>query len=57
MAKTVMIVALMWSSMRSSETFLDDSIFTKAILFVTLTMLVRMVLRPVVAWASAPDGD
>ena len=52
-----MIVALTWSLMRSSKTFLDDGIFAKAILFVALTMLVRMVLRPVVAWASAPGGD
>jgi hypothetical protein len=56
-AKTVMIVALIWSLMRSSETFLNDSIFTRIILFVALTALVRVVLSPVVPWASAPDGD
>jgi nitrate reductase alpha subunit len=44
MAKIVVIVALTWSLMRASDTWLNEGRFTDAALFIALTALI---------WASA----
>ena len=56
MAKAVMIVSLTWSLMRSSETWLNGSIFTEAALFLALTAFVLVILSPDVV-ASALGDD
>ena len=56
MAKTVMIVSLTWSLMRSSENLLNGDIFLETTLFVALTALVLILLSPDVV-TSALAGD
>jgi hypothetical protein len=55
MGKTVMIVALTWSLMCASDAWFDEGWFTDAALFIALTTLIRVVLSPEVASASAAN--
>jgi len=56
MAKAVMIVSLTSSLMRSSETWLNGSVFTEAVIFAVLTAFLLIVLSPNVV-TSARDDD
>jgi len=56
MAQAVMIVSLTSSLMRLSETWLNGSMFTDAVMFVALTAFVLIVLNPNVV-TSVSDDD